>query len=65
MSTEQKPETSSSEEGSDSKTLTTKEKLKKAFKEYGSTVIVFHVAISVISLGSCYLLISRYVFTNS
>lgn len=41
--------------------LTTKEKLKKAVKEYGSTVIVFHVSISILSLGSCYLLMSRYV----
>ncbi|KAL4704064.1 hypothetical protein ACJJTC_001986 [Scirpophaga incertulas] len=42
-------------------TLTSKEKLKKAVKDYGSTVIVFHVAISVISLGGCYLLISSGV----
>lgn len=41
--------------------LSTKEKLKKAIKEYGSTVIVFHVTISMLSLGSCYLLMSRYV----
>lgn len=41
--------------------LSTKEKFKKAVKEYGSTVIVFHVAISMVSLGSCYLLMSRYV----
>lgn len=36
-----------------------KEMLKKAFKEYGSTVIIFHVTISLISLGSCYMLVSR------
>lgn len=36
-------------------------KLKKAVKEYGSTVIVFHVGISLISLGVSYLLVSRYV----
>nr|XP_023017746.1 protein FAM210B, mitochondrial-like [Leptinotarsa decemlineata] len=34
------------------------EKLKKAVKEYGSTVIVFHVGISLLSLGTCYLLVS-------
>lgn len=38
-----------------------KEKLKKAVTEYGSTVIVFHVGISLISLGTCYILVSRYV----
>lgn len=62
MSTDQKAEMSSTEE-SDHKKLSTKEKLKKAVKEYGSTVIIFHVTISMISLGSCYLLISRYVLT--
>jgi hypothetical protein len=34
-------------------------KLKKAVKEYGATVIVFHVAISIISLGFFYTLVSR------
>ncbi|XP_017482906.1 PREDICTED: uncharacterized protein LOC108371807 [Rhagoletis zephyria] len=38
--------------------LSKKEQLKKAFKDYGSTVIVFHVAISLASLGACYLLVS-------
>lgn len=38
--------------------LSKKEKLKKAVKEYGSTVIVFHVGISLVSLGACYLLVS-------
>ncbi|KAL0894701.1 hypothetical protein ABMA27_013240 [Loxostege sticticalis] len=41
--------------------LTSKEKLKKAVKEYGSTVVVFHVTISLMSLGGCYLLISSGV----
>lgn len=40
--------------------LTRGEKLKKAVKEYGSTVFVFHIGISLISLGSFYLLVSRY-----
>lgn len=38
--------------------LSRKEKLKKAVREYGSTVIVFHVGISLISLGTCYILVS-------
>lgn len=41
--------------------LSAKEKLKKAVKDYGSTVIIFHVSISLLSLGGCYLLVSRYV----
>lgn len=41
--------------------LTSKEKLKQAVKDYGATVIIFHISISVISLGACYLLVSRYV----
>lgn len=39
--------------------LSRKEMLKKAMKEYGSTVIIFHVGISLISFGSFYLLVSR------
>lgn len=38
--------------------LSKKEKLKKAVKEYGSTVIIFHVGISLVSLGTCYMLVS-------
>lgn len=45
----------------DNSPLTRTQQLKKAVTEYGSTVIVFHVGISLISLGTCYLLISRYV----
>lgn len=39
-------------------TLSKKEKFKKAVKEYGSTVIIFHVGISLISLGTFYILVS-------
>lgn len=39
--------------------ISRKEQLKKAVKEYGSTVIIFHVGISLISLGVCYSLVSR------
>ncbi|CAH2066565.1 unnamed protein product, partial [Iphiclides podalirius] len=42
-------------------TMSAKDKLKKAVKEYGSTVIVFHVAISLLSLGGCYVLVSSGV----
>ena len=35
------------------------DQLKRAVKDYGSTVIVFHVAISLTSLGLFYLLVSR------
>jgi hypothetical protein len=40
---------------------TAKSKLKKAVKEYGSTVIIFHVGISLASLGMFYTLVSRQV----
>lgn len=38
---------------------TSASKLKKAVKEYGSTVIVFHIGISLMSLGMFYALVSR------
>ena len=41
--------------------LSQKDKLKRAVKEYGATVIVFHVCISLASLGGFYLAVSRYV----
>jgi len=61
--TKPKPESESeSGESHDQKTTTTavskKSRLKQAVKEYGSTVIVFHIAMSLTSLGFCYLLIS-------
>lgn len=39
--------------------LSRAELLKKAFKEYGSTIVIFHVSISLISLGTFYMLVSR------
>lgn len=51
----------SSDSGKTNVTLSRKEMLKKAVKDYGSTVIIFHVGISLISLGSFYLLVSRWV----
>lgn len=38
--------------------LSKKEQLKRAFKDYGATIIVFHVGISLISLECFYLLVS-------
>ncbi|XP_017116722.1 protein FAM210B, mitochondrial [Drosophila elegans] len=39
--------------------LSKREQLKRAFKEYGATIVVFHVGISVISLGCFYALVSN------
>lgn len=39
--------------------LSQKDRLKRAVKEYGSTVVVFHIGISLISLGGFYLAVSR------
>lgn len=44
-----------------SSVATPRERLKKAVKEYGSVLIVFHVGISLISLGTVYLFISHGV----
>lgn len=41
--------------------LSRRDKLKRAVKEYGTTVIVFHVAISLVSLGGFYLIVSSGV----
>lgn len=38
--------------------LSKKEQLKRAFKEYGGTIVAFHVGISLISLGGFYALVS-------
>lgn len=46
------------------RSLSRKEKLKQAVAAYGSTVIVFHVTISLASLGICYLLVSRYILVS-
>lgn len=41
--------------------LSAKDKLKKAVKDYGITVILFHVTISLASLGFFYQVVARYV----
>ncbi len=43
-------------------TLTQRQKLKRAAKEYGATVMVFHISVALTSLGCWYLLVSRFVF---
>lgn len=43
-------------------TETTKSKLKRAVKDYGATVIVFHVLISITSLGICYTAVARFAW---
>ena len=45
------------------KPLTQRQKLARTFAAYGSTAVVFHTAISLTSLGTCYLAVSRYVST--
>lgn len=41
--------------------LSKRERFKKVVKDYGGTVIVFHVVISLISLGACYTAVIRLV----
>lgn len=43
--------------------FSSKDKLKQAIKDYGATVIIFHVALSLMSLGLSYLIISRWAFS--
>ena len=38
-----------------------RQRLKMAVRDYGSTVVVFHVCISLISLGGFYLAVSRWI----
>lgn len=39
--------------------VTPRQKLTNAVKDYGATVIVFHVSISLVSLGLFYLIVYR------
>jgi hypothetical protein len=45
----------------DNSKLSRKDKLKHAVKEYGITVVIFHIGISLFSLGGFYLAVTRYV----
>lgn len=59
------PSTAKSSKTEDSNLkLTTKQKLDILIKDYGKTIIVFHVGISLLSLGGFYFAISRsfYIF---
>lgn len=44
------------------KKLNKKERLKIIIKDYGITITIFHVGISLISLGACYAAVVRFVF---
>ena len=46
----------------DSPVTSKKEQFKKAVKDYGSVVVIFHLTLSWGSLGLLYFLISRYVY---
>lgn len=43
------------------KPLSSRETFKRAIKEYGGTVLVFHITMSLASLGICYQLVARYI----
>ena len=59
--TEKSRKENAAQEGSDNK-LTLKERLKSVVQEYGTTAIVFHVSISLTSLGLCYAAVKRFVY---
>lgn len=40
-------------------------RLKAAVRDYGSTVVAFHVGISLVSLGVCYTLVARLALLES
>ena len=42
-----------------SKKMTSRQRLSLVFAEYGVTAVVFHTAISLTSLGLCYVAVSR------
>ena len=54
--------TAKTEEGG--KNLALRDRLKSVVAEYGSTAIVFHVTISLTSLGLCYTAVKRSVITK-
>lgn len=60
-STQQSQDTQNKTSDTPEPQLTSKQKLQRAVKEYGATVVVFHVSISLASLGICYLLVSSGV----
>ncbi|KAF8781758.1 protein FAM210B, mitochondrial-like [Argiope bruennichi] len=66
-SNESKPDSSSTQkeqtvlQESNASKVNQRTRLKQAVRDYGATIIVFHVAISLTSLGLCYLAISNGV----
>lgn len=42
--------------------LSQKERFRRTLKDYGYTVLGFHIGISLISLGACYVAVDRFVF---
>lgn len=42
--------------------LSMKERFKIVAKDYGITVVIFHVALSLVSLCACYVAVLRFVF---
>ena len=46
------------------KKLTLKDRMKSVVAEYGTTAIVFHVTISLTSLGICYAAVKRSVYVH-
>lgn len=59
VKTNEPNEENQSSNPNESVNLTAREKLKNAIKDYGSTVLVFHIAISLVSLGIFYQLVNR------
>lgn len=53
-----------SEDGEDKK-LNKSQQLKRVFKEYGAVGVVFHIGISLTSLGIFYLAVSRWVWQKT
>ena len=45
--------------GSPDKPLSQRQKLTRTFAAYGTTGVVFHTCISLASLGTCYMIVSR------
>lgn len=44
------------------KLLNKKERLRIIAKDYGITITIFHIGISLVSLGACYAAVIRFVF---
>lgn len=42
--------------------LSRRERFKIVAKDYGITVVIFHVALSLVSLCACYVAVVRFVF---